>query len=99
MNTSEQPVYDVEIEWRDNDAIAANTHRRQLGTILPGDKTAFEPTRDNFYANPDLDDDSFTVLIFRDAAGVMWTRKLDGDLRELRIRTLRELAQGEAWDE
>jgi hypothetical protein len=33
VNTSEQPVYDVEIEWRDNDAIAANTHRRQLAIL------------------------------------------------------------------
>lgn len=31
----------------------------------------------------DADDDYKTVLIFRDAAGTMWARRLDGDLSVL----------------
>ena len=84
-NTSDQPVYDAEIRWRHTQREA---HRRvirhtQLGTILPGDRPAAYPARIELGARADPDDDRFTVLIFRDAAGAIWVRRLDGDLSEL----------------
>src|SRR6266566_1902921 len=83
-NTSEQPVYDAEIRWRYKTARYPQIKHTQLGTILPGDRPAIEtqPSPEAERVRPDPDDD-FTVLIFRDAAGVIWTRRLGGDLREL----------------
>jgi hypothetical protein len=55
----------------------------QLGTILPGSRPAIYPARIDAEARADPDDDRFTILIFRDAAGVTWVRRLDGDLSEM----------------
>jgi hypothetical protein len=84
-NTSDQPVYDAEIRWRHTQREAHHPVIRhtQLGTILPGDRPTVYPARIDLGARADPDDDRFTVLIFRDAAGAMWTRTLDGDLSEL----------------
>ena len=82
-NTSDQPVYDAEIRWRDDSLLKPAIHHTQVGTILPGDRPSVDPALKSSLARPRTDDDRFTVLMFRDAAGVMWTRKLDGDLSEL----------------
>jgi len=83
-NTSEQPVYDAEIRWRYKTARYPQIKHTQLGTIMPGDRHSIEiqPHPQAERVRPDPDDD-FTTLIFRDVAGAMWTRRLDGDLREL----------------
>jgi hypothetical protein len=83
-NTSEQPVYDAEIRWRYKTARYPQIKHTQLGTILPGDRHSIEtqPYPQAEHVRPDPDDD-LTALIFRDAAGAMWTRRLDGRLREI----------------
>ena len=83
-NTSEQPVYDAEIQWRQSRSRPRIIRHSPLGTILPGDRRIIvcEPTQGDPGTLPDPDD-HFTTLIFLDAAGVMWTRRLDGDLSEL----------------
>jgi hypothetical protein len=83
-NTSDQPVYDTEIRWRYKTARTGFIQHSRLGTILPGERPVIEasPHRKPTGSAPDPDDD-FTILIFRDAAGVMWVRALDGDLSEL----------------
>jgi len=82
-NTSDQPVYDAAIRWRTSEVPTPHIRQDHLGTILPGDKPAIhcQPEQGNPHTLPDRND-PFTVLIFRDAAGVMWTRSLDGDLSE-----------------
>jgi hypothetical protein len=51
---------------------------------MPGDRHSIE-ARSYPQAEParPYPDDSVTALKFRDAAGAMWTRWLDGELREL----------------
>jgi hypothetical protein len=83
-NTSDQPVYDAEIRWRYRTARTPLIQHSRPGTILPGERPVIEcqPVQEAGRVCPDPDDD-FTILIFRDAAGVMWVRTLDGDLSEL----------------
>jgi hypothetical protein len=83
-NTSDQPVYDAEIRWRYRTARTPFIQHSRPGTILPGERPVIEcqAASEAHRVRPNPDDD-FTVLIFRDAAGVMWVRALDGDLSEL----------------
>ena len=75
-NTSEQPVYNVKIQW----IAPGDVHSSQPGTILPGDRVTFEGLG---VSGPFKGDEPFAVLTFRDAAGVTWERLLNGDLREI----------------
>jgi len=74
-NTSKQPVYDAEIRWRYKTARYPQIDQARHDTA--GDRPAIEtqPSLEAERVRPDPDDD-FTVLIFRDAAGVTWTRRL-----------------------
>jgi hypothetical protein len=59
--------------------------RTPLGTIMPGDRHSIE-ARAGRQAEParPYPGDSVTALKFREVAGAIWTRWLDGELRELR---------------
>lgn len=76
-NTSEQPIYDVEISWH-----LGTAARGQHGfptPLMPGDEVSM--TRqfpEN--ADPQL---LGAVVFFRDAAGVRWRERPDGQLDEV----------------
>jgi hypothetical protein len=75
-NSSGQPVYDAELRW-EMDGIPAGVPD-QLGTLAPG---VTEPSPRPI---PPGDANLFTAALrFRDAAGVRWERRPDGEPAEL----------------
>jgi hypothetical protein len=75
-NSSGQPVYDAELRW-EMDGIPAGVPD-QLGTLAPG--MTEPPPR----PIPPGDASLFTAALrFRDAAGVRWERRPDGEPAEL----------------
>ncbi len=76
-NTSDQPLYDVELRWPGS-ATLVNPNPEPLGMIMPGGET--QKIRD-FPLGTDKGV-SGVGLRFRDAAGVWWIRGPDGGLAE-----------------
>ncbi len=74
VNSSEQPIYDVEIVWNDEPLSIAEMGvwpaAKYVGTILPG-RSASETTRGS---------DTAVGVRFRDAAEIYWVRSNDGRL-------------------
>ena len=77
-NSSEQPIYDVEIRWHASTAGYGEPNPEPVGVILPGDNA--ERSRE-FEPGTNLDV-SGAVVRFTDAAGVRWLRRPDGALIE-----------------
>ena len=78
VNSSDQPVYDVEFYWRRGSAGHGEPNPEPLGILLPGERE--EKSRD-FPGETNMAV-SGAILRFRDAAGVRWIRRPDGRLRE-----------------
>ena len=80
VNSSDQPVYDVEFCWRRGSASHGEPNPEPLGILMPGERE--EKSRD---FPPDTNMAvSGAILRFRDAAGVRWIRRSDGGLVEQR---------------
>ena len=78
VNSSDQPVYDVEFYWRRGSASHGEPNPEPLGILLPGEQE--EKSRD-FPSDTNMAI-SGAILRFRDAAGVRWIRRTDGGLIE-----------------
>ena len=78
MNSSEQPIYDVELRWHLGSAGYGDPEIESLGTMSPrSDKASirwFPPGADM--------SNSGAVVRFTDAAGTRWLRRPDGYLNE-----------------
>jgi hypothetical protein len=78
VNSSDQPVYDVEFYWRRGSASHGEPNPEPLGILMPGERE--EKSRD---FPPDTNMAvSGAILRFRDASGVKWIRRPDGRLVE-----------------
>jgi hypothetical protein len=78
VNSSDQPVYDVEFYWRRGSASHGEPNPEPLGILMPGERE--EKSRD-FPSDTNMAV-SGAILRFRDAAGVRWIRRTDGGLIE-----------------
>ena len=78
VNSSDQPVYDVEFYWRRGSAGYGEPNPEPLGILMPGERE--EKSRD-FPGETNMAV-SGAILRFRDAAGVRWIRRPDGGLSE-----------------
>jgi cbb3-type cytochrome oxidase subunit 3 len=78
VNTSDQPIYNTQLRWYRGSAGHGDPNPETLGTVMPGSKAGH--TRE-FPLDTNMDD-SGANLRFRDAAGIMWIRRLDGGLEE-----------------
>jgi hypothetical protein len=78
VNSSDQPVYDVEFYWRRGSASHGEPNPEPLGILMPGERE--EKSRD-FPSETNMAV-SGAILRFRDAAGVRWIRRPDGGLSE-----------------
>ena len=78
VNSSDQPVYDVEFYWRRGSASHGEPNPEPLGILMPGERE--EKSRD-FPSDTNMAV-SGAILRFRDAAGVRWIRRPDGALSE-----------------
>ncbi len=78
VNSSDQPVYDVEFYWRRGSASHGEPNPEPLGILMPGERE--EKSRD-FPGETNMAV-SGAILRFRDAAGVRWIRRPDGGLSE-----------------
>ena len=79
VNTSDRPIYDAAVRWPPS-STSWNFFGfpEPLGTMMPGDRIErFQ----NFPVNIDMAG-IVAVLRFRDAAGITWLRRPDGDLAE-----------------
>jgi hypothetical protein len=78
VNTSNQPIYGAELQWRRGSAPHGEPNPEPLGTVLPGDSVksarAFPPD-----TNMEV---SGAILRFQDAAETRWIRRKDGYLGE-----------------
>lgn len=77
-NTSDQPIYDVELRWHLGSAGHGEPNPEPMGTVLPG---ATHTSKRNFPPGAILETGG-AVLRFRDAAGATWMRRPDGGLTE-----------------
>jgi hypothetical protein len=77
-NTSEQPIYQVELRWHAGGAGYGDPNPEILGVILPGDEA--RGTR-KYERGMDMDVCG-AVARFTDAAGVRWLLTPDGELIE-----------------
>ena len=80
-NTSDQPIYDVELYWRRGSADYGDPNPELVGTLLPGDT---HTSRRDFPPGTNMEV-SGAVLRFRDASGTKWTRQPDGYLGEQQL--------------
>jgi hypothetical protein len=78
VNSSDQPVYDVEFYWRRGSASHGEPNPEPLGILMPGERE--EKSRD--FPSATNMAVSGAILRFRDAAGVRWIRRPDGGLIE-----------------
>ena len=78
VNSSDQPVYDVEFYWRRGSASHGEPNPEPLGILMPGERE--EKSRD-FPSDTNMAV-SGAILRFRDAAGVKWIYRPDGRLVE-----------------
>ncbi len=79
-NTSDQPIYRLELRWHCGSAGYGEPNPEPLGDLMPGVET--NRTRD-FPPGTNIAV-SGAVVIFRDGAGVTWIRRPDGGLTEQR---------------
>jgi hypothetical protein len=81
VNSSDQPVYDAELRWRRGASSWGEPNPELLPTIMPGAEVTgcrkFPPDTNMAVSG--------AVLGFRDAAGVTWLRRQDGELMEWEI--------------
>src|ERR1700680_3513329 len=77
-NTSDQPIYDVEAAWHLGSGPWGDPNPEPLPTVLP--HTAVDATRE-FPVGTNLGV-SGAVIRFRDALGIRWQRRPDGELTE-----------------
>jgi DNA-binding transcriptional regulator YhcF (GntR family) len=78
VNASDQPVHDLKINWHSGGAAWGDPGIEDRGTLNPHDVLTAQrdfPADANFEV-------SGAVITFRDAAGVSWLRKPDGELTE-----------------
>jgi hypothetical protein len=79
QNTSDQPVYEVEVAWHLGSEPYGEPNPESLGTAPP--HTHLEAERE---FPVDTDPRMIGVALrFRDAAGIRWQRRPDGELTEL----------------
>jgi hypothetical protein len=78
VNSSDQPVYDVELRWRRGASSWGEPNPQPLPTVMPGK----EVTRGRKFPPDTNMAVSGAALWFRDAAGVAWLRRRDGELME-----------------
>jgi hypothetical protein len=84
-NTSQQPIYDLTFRWRDGTGEWTRDDRFQYPIIMPGEEHGFDTVFE-----PNLDIQAFLLgesplaaaVVFRDAAGVHWRLRSDGQLDE-----------------
>lgn len=76
-NDSNEPIYDAQVRW--HRGTAADGSDEPVPMVLPHEEVhathGFPPDTNMEYAG--------AVLVFRDAAGITWRRRLDGTLTEL----------------
>jgi hypothetical protein len=76
-NTSEQPIYDLELTWHEGAALRGSVEAR--GVLMPGKQEDLKrQVPENF--SPASRERFGVTLGFRDAAGVRWTVDQDGHL-------------------
>jgi hypothetical protein len=78
INSSDQPIYDVELCWHHGSAGYGDPEIEPLGTTMP--RTEATSAR-WFPVGADMSN-SGAVVRFTDAAGVRWLRRPDGCLNE-----------------
>ena len=78
VNSSDQPIYNAELRWRRGSSSWGEPNPEPLSTIMPGK----EVTRVRQFPRDTNMTVSGAVLTFRDAAGVTWLRRRDGELME-----------------
>jgi DNA-binding transcriptional regulator YhcF (GntR family) len=78
VNASDQPVHDLKINWHSGGAGWGHPGIEDRGTLMPHDVLT---TQRDFPADANFEV-SGAVITFRDAAGVSWLRKPDGELTE-----------------
>lgn len=78
VNSSDQPVYDAKLRWRRGSSSWGEPNPEPLPTVMPGMEVTgireFPPDTDMAVSG--------AALGFRDAAGVTWLRRGDGELME-----------------
>jgi hypothetical protein len=89
MNTSQQPIYDQTLLWRDRTGEWTEAQAQfRFPVLMPGEQqnfaTAFEPglPYKDFLLDTSL---LAAAVVFRDAAGVHWRLRSDGQLDEERV--------------
>ena len=79
VNSSNQPIYEVDVYWRRGSDLHGELNPERLGTILPGQSAS--STRKY---PPDADPDQCGAeLTFRDSDGIVFLRRPDGYLTDL----------------
>jgi hypothetical protein len=79
VNSSNQPIYEVDVYWRRGSDPCGELNPEHLGTIMPGQSV--ESTR-KYPPEADLDKCG-TELTFRDSDGIVFLRRPDGYLTDL----------------
>lgn len=77
-NYSQQIIRDVQLQWHKGSASHGEPNPEPLGELIPGAQAERER---QFPADADLEQCG-AVVAFRDAAGIRWMRRPDGDLQE-----------------
>jgi gas vesicle protein len=77
-NYSQQIIREVQLQWHRGSASHGEPNPEPLGELIPGADAERER---QFPADADLERCG-AVVIFRDAAGIRWLRRPDGDLQE-----------------
>jgi hypothetical protein len=77
-NGSGAPIYDTELRWHLGSAPHGDPNPQPVGTIMPHS----EKTKDRVFPNNASLSECGAVATFRDAAGIKWMRKADGELME-----------------
>jgi len=78
VNSSEQPIYDVEIRWHLGTSGPGEPDPQPIGTVMPGG----EATRTRIFPGDADANINAAVVRFTDASGLRWLRKPDGNLSE-----------------
>jgi hypothetical protein len=78
QNSSNEPIFDAQFRWYKGVAPDGTSEVEPM-TLLPGE----EAQETHEFPPETVMDHAGAVLIFRDAAGVQWRRRLDGTLTDL----------------